>query len=264
MKKPYYFAAAFLCLAVAYLAGYWSELACGTPRRALPRRHHRRRPSADRRDRSVSEDAFPPGTVKVSPDKQQLMGIRLATAEKVSETHTLRVLGRVATDETRVYRINAAVDGWIRETYSNSTGSLVKKDEPLASFYSPEFLSAQQAYILRPRTRWTASRPAAKKRPDRSSQTGHNIQQYKDTLQKPRDGRNSRSRRSAEPAITRKTSRSRPPATGFILARNVSPGESIEKGKELYRIADLGRVWILADVFENEGLHYSSPARPSR
>ena len=59
----------------------------------------------------------------------------------------VRLLGRVTTDETRIYRLNAALDGWIRETFDNSTGSLVKKDEVLATFYSPEFLSAQQAYI---------------------------------------------------------------------------------------------------------------------
>jgi RND family efflux transporter MFP subunit len=42
------------------------------------------------------------------------------------------------------------------------------------------------------------------------------------------------------------------PAAGFILARNVSPGQRFEKATEFYRIADLSHVWILADLFENE------------
>jgi YHS domain-containing protein len=42
------------------------------------------------------------------------------------------------------------------------------------------------------------------------------------------------------------------PATGFIIARNVSPGQRFDKGAEWYRIADLSRVWVLADLFRNE------------
>ena len=53
----------------------------------------------------------------------------------------------MAIDETRIYRLNAFVDGWILKTFNNSTGSLVMKDEPLASFYSRDFLTAEQAYF---------------------------------------------------------------------------------------------------------------------
>ena len=67
--------------------------------------------------------------------------------EKAPYTHALRALGKVAVDETRIYRLNAAIDGWIRETFNNSTGMVVKKDEPLAAFYSPDFLAAQQSFI---------------------------------------------------------------------------------------------------------------------
>ena len=91
--------------------------------------------------------SLPPGAVKISPEKQQLIGVRVAVVEKAPYTHTLRTLGKVAVDETRIYRLNAFVDGWILKTFNNSTGSLVMKDEPLASFYSRDFLTAQQAYF---------------------------------------------------------------------------------------------------------------------
>ena len=42
------------------------------------------------------------------------------------------------------------------------------------------------------------------------------------------------------------------PATSFIIARNISPGQRFEKGFEWYRLADLSRVWVLADLYENE------------
>ena len=58
---------------------------------------------------------MPPGTVNVSPEKQQLIGVKVATVEKAPGTHTLRVLGRVVPDETRLYRINSATDGWVKK-----------------------------------------------------------------------------------------------------------------------------------------------------
>ncbi len=55
------------------------------------------------------------------------------------------------------------------------------------------------------------------------------------------------------------------PADGFVVARNVSPGQKFERDTEWYRIADLRRVWILADVFENEAqyLHPGTHVRVS-
>ena len=98
-------------------------------------------------DGNAPDPHLPPGAVKVNSQKQQLLGVRVAPVEKAPYTYTLRSLGKVAVDETRIYRLNAAVDGWIRETFNNSTGMVVKKDEPLASFYSPEFLTAQQSLV---------------------------------------------------------------------------------------------------------------------
>ena len=55
----------------------------------------------------------------------------------------------------------------------------------------------------------------------------------------------------------------RAPAAGFILARNVSLGQRFEKGTELYRIADLAQVWIVADIFETEATAFK-PGMPVR
>src|SRR4029079_13518396 len=42
------------------------------------------------------------------------------------------------------------------------------------------------------------------------------------------------------------------PADGFVLARSVTAGQTVDRGRELYRVADLSRVWIMADVFGRE------------
>ena len=65
----------------------------------------------------VVEDfsSMTPGAVKITTDRQQKIGVRVEAVEKKSVSHIVRVLGRVEADETKIYRINASVDGWIAE-----------------------------------------------------------------------------------------------------------------------------------------------------
>src|SRR5512135_3535563 len=88
-----------------------------------------------------------PGTIHISPERQQVVGVRSVQVRKASGTRLLRTLGRVAADQTRLYVINATVDGWITSAGPASQGSFVKKHEVLAAFYSPEFLAATQALL---------------------------------------------------------------------------------------------------------------------
>jgi Cu(I)/Ag(I) efflux system membrane fusion protein len=247
MKKIYSALAVVLCLTIAFLAGYWIRQPDGARTGSPVTASKAPVAPADSQDASSAA----PGTVRISPEKQQVMGVRLGTAERVSETHTLRLLGRVAADESRVYQINAAVDGWISQSFSNNTtGSLVKKDDPLASFYSPEFLSAQQAYIynLSSLDRFQASE---KDNPGQTHLSKANIQQYADTLR----NLGMSDKQIEEIARTRQRTQNiqiLAPAPGFILTRNITPGQKFSKGSELFKIADLRRVWIIADLYENE------------
>lgn len=197
-----------------------------------------------------ASSAMPPGTVRVSPEKQQVIGVKTAVVEKAAVHRVMRTVGRVAADEKRIYRLNAAVDGWIRETYGDSTGSLVNKDERLASYYAPEFLGAEQAYIyaLSSLDRFQAS---DKETPAQIEQTRINVQQYVDSL----SNLGMSELQIREMARTKQYTENiyiTAPATGFIIARNVSVGQRFEKGTEWYRIADLSRVWVLADFFRSE------------
>src|SRR5512140_201705 len=89
----------------------------------------------------------PPATITVSAEQQQLIGVRLGTVEQGANSFTRRLVGRVAADETRLYRLNMAVDGWVQEIFPATAGSLVRRDQPLLSYYSPEFGGAIQAYF---------------------------------------------------------------------------------------------------------------------
>jgi membrane fusion protein, copper/silver efflux system len=205
--------------------------------------------TSDAKAAASAGSSLPPGTVQITPEKQQMIGVRIGAVEKAPQQHAIRTLGRVAADETRTYRINAAVDGWIEKTFDKGTGSLVKKDETLASFYSPEFLAAEQAYIFALSSYGRAQ--AGKETREQMSLAGLNIQQYKDTLRNLGMGNVQVETLARTKQFTENIDIAAP-VTGFLLSRRVSPGERFEKGKELYSIADLRSVWILTDLFENE------------
>ena len=90
---------------------------------------------------------MPPGAVSIDGATQRLLGIRVAEVEKSSTTRAVRVVGRVAAEDTRIYRVNVGVDGFIRATNQDSVGTLVKKGQKLAALYSPDFLSVSSGFL---------------------------------------------------------------------------------------------------------------------
>src|SRR5579859_263695 len=90
----------------------------------------------------------PPGTIQISPEKQQLIGVKFGTAEYTSVGETLRAVGKIAIDETRVVRVHPKVEGWIEKVYCDFMGAPVKKGDPLVTVYSPELLASQKEYLL--------------------------------------------------------------------------------------------------------------------
>ncbi len=201
----------------------------------------------------------PPGAVDITPAKQQIIGVKFAKVERSVQSNRVRLLGRVAADERRVYFLNAATDGWIRETFSNSTGSLVDKDEVLAICYAPEFLAAEQAYFyaLSAVDRFKA---AGKETSDQIALGQVSVKQAADGLRNLGMGEVQIQTLARDRRVTENIE-IRSPAAGFVLERNVSPGLRFERGKLLYRIADLGRIWILADTFGKEAQYFRPGAR---
>ena len=199
----------------------------------------------------ASASAMFPGSVKITPEKQQIIGVRVDTVAKSPWTHTLRTVGKVAADETRTYRVNAFSDGFVMKVYENSTGSLVRRDEPLATYYSKDLFTALQTYyyavyaidnLAQQGQQLPASQKHLLESQKRAAEynlmnLGVSTRQIRDLI---------RSKEITQEIILNA------PATSFILARNITPGQKFTTGEELYRLADLSRVWILADLFVNE------------
>jgi membrane fusion protein, copper/silver efflux system len=217
---------------------------------------------ADRAGGATGGDAAEParadGAVQVSLEQQQAIGIRLGVVSRLAGTRLLRTTGRVVPDENQTYPIVAAVSGSIRDVASVTTGDAVKRDQVLASFIAPEpeFRNAQESYYtsLEALYRMAVEQPQSQSEPRPlppshapSVRGAEMIERMADEL-RALGVTNSQLREMGTRREIVRDIRVESPVDGFVLKRSVSPGLRFDRGFEFYRIADLSRVWILADV----------------
>ena len=192
-----------------------------------------------------------PGAIRISPERQQLIGVKFATVEQGSTSRSIRTVGKVTFDESRVAHVHTRIEGWIEKVFVDFTGDIVKAGQPMLTIYSPEMLASQQELLLARRARdLMRANPlasaaehgdslfeAAKRRLQLWDLSEDQIQQVLETGQPVR-------------SIT-----VRAPAGGFVTERNAFPNQKVTPDSDLYTITDLRRLWIMAEVFESDITH---------
>jgi Cu(I)/Ag(I) efflux system membrane fusion protein len=161
----------------------------------------------------------------------------------------------VLPEETRVYRINTDVDGFIQETFNDSVGARVKKDQKLATYYSPDFLAVASGFLAaNERVPGAVGKDGNRTVPFPgavSKQGVSSIQGYRDRLRN-LGMSDAQIKRIADTQQLPENIDVVAPADGFILAKNITAGQHFDRDMEFYRIADLGRMWVVAEVDEQE------------
>src|SRR5215470_832104 len=191
---------------------------------------------------------LPPGAVAITSEQQQLIGVRVEKVEKNSGSRMIRTTGRVAPDDNHVFRLMAGTDGWIRDLQDNPAGTVVKKDQLLATFYSREFRNAEQAYLgsLASIERVKGTRDGDDQRLSDSSVRVNEEQLRTLGMGEPQIRELAKTRQvTGDIALVA-------PVDGVVLSRTITPQQRFERGTEFYRIADLSKVWIIADVFSDD------------
>src|SRR5205814_1245180 len=89
-----------------------------------------------------------PGTVAISPERIQMLGVRTEAASLRSIAHTVRAVGTVAADESRIGVVNPKFEGWIEKLLVNTTGQTVRRGDALLEVYSPDLVLAQREYLV--------------------------------------------------------------------------------------------------------------------
>jgi RND family efflux transporter MFP subunit len=187
------------------------------------------------------------GTVKVSADRIQTLGVRVEPVSKRSLARVVRAVGTIEINERGQHTVAPKFEGWIEKLHVNTTGQAVARGQPLAEVYSPELVSAQREYLIA----FNASKGMGGAGAD--AQAG--VQQLASAaLERLRnwdisEEQLARLRAGGEP---RRTLTLVAPAAGVVIKDPPVAGMRFMPGEALFRIADLSRVWMIGDVFEQD------------
>ena len=181
------------------------------------------------------------GTVVVSPARVQTLGVRTELAELRVVDAAVRAAGRVELNERAVVDVAPRFEGWIERLHVNAVGDPVRRGQPLFTIYSPELQSADEELRIAERlARDSAGTdPVAAEAARRlADATRARLQNWQ--IQAPRGGE----------VAQRQTFHS--PTNGVVLEKMAVQGARFMPGEAVYRIADLSKVWVIADVFERD------------
>jgi Cu(I)/Ag(I) efflux system membrane fusion protein len=179
-----------------------------------------------------------PQLLEVTPERQQLIGVVYAKVERRPLSLSLRAHGRVEVDETQVADVVLKYDAYVEKLFVSQTGQPVKAGQPLLALYSPDLLSSERDYLVAIHSEGVPGREQlVRAAEERLRLWGLSSEQMADL----------RKRGKAEPRITIHS-----PASGVVLEKNVVAGTRAMAGNVLYRIGNLGRIWVVADLFESD------------
>lgn len=188
------------------------------------------------------------GGISIDPVTSQNMGIRTAPVERRSLARTIRTVGLVTYDEPRQYSVNSKVEGWVERLHVNKVGQHVKKGQPLLSIYSPELVAAQQEFLLAVES---GKRLAQSPFPEIADGAMRLLEAARTRLSY-WDISAEQVKRLEETGQISKTLTLYSPYSGIVTMKSVVEGMRLMKGEELLQIADISRVWVLADIYEYE------------
>jgi len=178
--------------------------------------------------------------VTIAPERVQMIGVRTAIAQKRSLGGQLELVGFVTPDETRLKRVQIRVSGWVERLYVNRTGEHVSAGDPVLMIYSPELYQSEREYLIEHGLR------------DSMAGMGHEAgasaaaEQRLRLLGVPED----EIRRLAREGTAGDRLTLRSPVSGTVLERGVAEGQYVGADTPLLSLADLSRVWVLADLYE--------------
>ncbi|MBF0462015.1 MAG: efflux RND transporter periplasmic adaptor subunit [Magnetococcales bacterium] len=187
------------------------------------------------------------GTVRISLDKVQKMGVKTEVVALRALARSIRAVGTVQVDERKRQVVTLKYEGWIEKLHANATGLAVRKGESLLEIYSPALVLAQQEYVT------AAQAERSLQEADAETQaTAHALAESALMRLRNWDIAEDQIKRLRKTGHVERTLSVRSPMSGIILEKAAVQGMRIMPGEMLYRLADLTTVWVVADVFEQD------------
>ncbi|HLA69167.1 MAG TPA: efflux RND transporter periplasmic adaptor subunit [Bacteroidota bacterium] len=186
--------------------------------------------------------------IKIDPVTVQNIGVKIATVERRKLSKVIRAVGKVDFDETKVYSVNTKIMGWVEKLHVDYTGKVVQKGDPLMELYSPELVSTQEEYLQAIRYRkqlQQSSIEEARTGADELIESAKRRLLYWDISE-------SEIQQLEKRGSPRKTMTIYSPVEGIVMEKMVFKGQNVMAGMDLYKIADLSTLWVLADIYQYE------------
>lgn len=191
-------------------------------------------------DNSAASTVATPGVINVDATTRQYLNLRTETVRRSPLQKIIRTVGTIDYNESALADINTKVRGWVEQLDVDTTGQLVHRGEPMFKIYSPELYRAEVEYVQTLGTGATNNPAVAELRAAAAEKL-----RFLDV---------------PEAQITRLEQTRQPlkslpvvaPRSGFVIEKNVVANQMVEAGARLYRLADLGVVWVLAEIYEQD------------
>ncbi|HUG41799.1 MAG TPA: efflux RND transporter periplasmic adaptor subunit [Longimicrobiales bacterium] len=186
--------------------------------------------------------------VRLDAEAARRIGVTYATATSRSFARTVSTVGNVTYDETRLANVSPKIEGWVERLYVDFTGAPVRRGQPLLTIYSPMLVSAQEELILARRL----GEQAAAGGGERATANARDLLESARRRLRYWDISEAQIRRIEESGTPQKTLVLHAPASGIVVEKMVVEGARIVPGMDVYRIADLSRLWVEGEVFEKD------------
>jgi Cu(I)/Ag(I) efflux system membrane fusion protein len=168
----------------------------------------------------------------------QSLGVRTAKVERGKLSKSVRSVGRVEYDETRLAHVHPRAAGWIEQLRLRAEGEPVRKGQALAELYAPDILSAQVDFLIALEPQGAGARQV-------KADKARNLLRLLDVPEEViRDIEKTRETRNTVPVLA--------PSEGVVTQLMAREGMYVTPGSEMFTIADLGKVWVMVDVFEHQ------------
>jgi RND family efflux transporter MFP subunit len=187
---------------------------------------------------NASASSAASSTIALDPATIQMMNLQTTEITRGPLRRVIRTVGTIDYNETALADVTTKFKGWIEKLDVDATGQLVHRGEPLFEIYSPELYSAEAEYL------------AALDSPNDSGATAlREAALDKLKFLDISDAQIAALEKTREP---RKTLPMLAPTDGFVIEKDVVQGQMVDAGTKLYRLADLGIVWVFAQVYEQD------------
>ncbi|HEX2494875.1 MAG TPA: efflux RND transporter periplasmic adaptor subunit [Steroidobacter sp.] len=198
-------------------------------------------PSVHQSGQTPQKEATARAPVELSARQIEMLAVQFEPVEMRQISEPVRAVATIVADESRITHVHTRVSGWLEELNVSTTGELVRAGQPLAAVFSQELYSSQQEYLsaLRRAADGPASAvlDAARTRLELLGLNRAQIERLEKTGQ-------------ARRLVTISA-----PHSGVVLTRGVSAGMAVDPSTDLFTLADLSVVWVIAEVAEMDAEH---------